>query len=58
MRLLRQIGDLTLFQGFLRALAARKGTTDKFRLNLEELRGRHATKPTLIERIRKAGLLT
>lgn len=40
----------------LRDLAARKGKTEEYCTRLEALRAAHARKPTLIERMRKAGL--
>ncbi len=40
----------------LRDLAARNGKTNAFRFRLDAFRSAHARKPSLIERLRKAGL--
>jgi len=40
----------------LRDLAARKGKADEFRARIDAICTAHARKPSLIERLRKAGL--
>jgi len=40
----------------LRDLAARKGKTNEFQARLDAIHVAHVRKPSLIERLRKAGL--
>lgn len=42
----------------LRDLAERRGETDESRMRVEALRATHTRRPALMERMRKAGLLT